>query len=572
MRLLAAVLLAFAAFAAPAVAATECPPGARCGKIDVPVDRSGAVPGTFPIAYATLPATGPRVGTVFFLAGGPGEAAIVYTTALKTELAPIRDAYDIVVVDQRGTGRSGEVDCNPVGSDDVVKDCAKELGNRRAFLTTKETARDLDDLRAALGLDKIVPLGVSYGTKVAGEYARRFPDRTAAVVLDSPTGVGPIDLMFLQGIAAAPRVLREACATGPCAESVKDAAVALYAAVKRVGGRGLRAELGPAELAEETRIKEDFVLNALLLGDADAGLRADLPAALVSLSRGDTAPATHLLERLIVAYAQAPDEDDEDDEDEPTEDLSSGTSRYLATACLEAALPWATTSAPGSRRAARRTYIRQLGPGAFAPFKPSTVWNDSPLDLCLSWPATSAPEAVPEAGPDVPVLVLSGRADLRTPLELATRVAAAYPRATVLDVPHVGHSVISADRSGCAVRGLQAFLSGAAPAPCTAAPTVPAARYLPASARGLSAKEAARLTVEALLHDLAATRVAAGPRPRYELLGLRGGDANVRKGRLTLRRVAWFRGVRVSGSVSAKTGKGRVTVHGPGKQRRTVRL
>lgn len=568
MRLLAAVLLAFAAFAAPAVAATECPSGARCGKIDVPVDRSGAVPGTFPIAYATLPATGPRVGTVFFLAGGPGEAAIIYTTALATELAPIRDGYDIVVVDQRGTGRSGEVECSPAGGGDAVKDCAKELGNRRAFLTTKETARDLDDLRAALGLEKIVPLGVSYGTKVAGEYARRFPERTAAVVLDSPTGVGPIDLLFLQGIAAAPRVLREACATGPCAESVKDAAVALYAAVKRVGGRGLPAQLGPAELAEKTRIKEDFVLNALLLGDADAGLRADLPAALLSLSRGDTAPATHLLERLIVAYAQAPDED----EDEPTAELNSGTSRYLATACLEAALPWATTSAPSTRRDARRAYIRRLGPGPFAPFKPSTVWDGSPLDLCLNWPATPTPEPVPEAGPDVPVLVLSGRADLRTPLELATRVAAAYPRATLLDVPHVGHSVISADRSGCAVRGLKTFLSGAAPAPCTAAPTVPAARYLPASARGLSARQAARDTVDALLHDLVATRAAAGQRARYELLGLRGGDATVRKGRLTMSRVSWFRGVRVTGSVSAKTGKGRVTVTGPGKQRRTVRL
>ncbi|RKQ86266.1 pimeloyl-ACP methyl ester carboxylesterase [Solirubrobacter pauli] len=571
MRLLAAVLLVFAAFAAPAVAATECPSGARCGKIDVPVDRSGAVAGTFPIAYATLPATGPRVGTVFFLAGGPGEAAIIYTTELATELAPIRDAYDIVVVDQRGTGRSGEVDCRSGGGfgDDAVEGCAKELGKRRAFLTTEETARDLEDLRAALGLEKIVPLGVSYGTKVAGEYARRFPERTAAVVLDSPTGVGPIDLLFLQGIAAAPRVLREACATGPCAESVKDAAVALYAAVKRVGGRGLPAQVGPAELAEKTRIKEDFVLNALLLGDADAGLRADLPAALLSLSRGDTAPATHLLERLIVAYAQAPDEDDED---ESTDEPDSGTSRYLATACLEAALPWATTSAPATRRDARRAYIRQLGPGPFAPFKPSTVWDGSPLDLCLNWPATPAPEPVPEAGPDVPVLVLSGRADLRTPLELATRVAADYPRATLLDVPHVGHSVISADRSGCAVRGLETFLNGAAPAPCTAAAAVPAARYLPASARGLSARQAARSTVDALLHDLVATRVVAGRRARYELLGLRGGEATVRNGRLTLSRVAWFRGVRVTGSVSAKTGKGRVTVTGPGKQRRTVRL
>ena len=304
MRLLIVVLLAFAAFAAPAVAATECPDGARCGKIDVPVDRAGSVPGTYPIAYATLPATGPRVGTIFFLAGGPGEAAIQYTADLQTEMAPIRTAYDIVLVDQRGTGRSGDVDCDEAGRAEVVVNaCAKRLGSRRAFLTTKETARDLDDLRAALGLEQIIPLGVSYGTKVAGEYARRFPQRTAAVVLDSTVGVGPIDLLFLEGIAAAPRVLREACATGPCAETVKDAGAALYGAVERVRRRGLRTTVTDGALAGEETIEEDFVLDALLLGDADAALRADLPAALASLSRGDAAPVTHLVERSITTRA-----------------------------------------------------------------------------------------------------------------------------------------------------------------------------------------------------------------------------------------------------------------------------
>jgi hypothetical protein len=172
----------------------------------------------------------------------------------------------------------------------------------------------------------------------------------------------------------------------------------------------------------------------------------------------------------------------------------------------------------------------------------------------------------------VPVLVLSGRADLRTPLELATRVAAAYPRGTLLDVPNVGHSVLGSDRSGCALRGLQTFLAGGAPAPCTGPPPVTAGRYLPASARGLSAKQVARLTVEGLLHDLAATRLAAGQRARYELVGLRDGGATVRRGRLKLDGVSWFRGVRVSGTVSAKTGRGRVAVRGPGRRVRTVQL
>lgn len=568
MRSFIAALLVLAAFAAPAAAtaATKCPEGARCGTLDVPVDHAGSVPGTYSIAYATLPATGPRAGTIFFLAGGPGEAAIIYTEDLKTELAAIRATHDIVLVDQRGTGRSDNVECGGSSAAGAIRDCAKELGDRRAFLTTKETALDLNDLRVKLGLEQIIPLGVSYGTKVAGEYARRFPQHTAAVVLDSPTGVGPIDLLFLQGIAAAPRVLREACATGPCAQSIPDAGAALYGAVKRVGGRGVRVREG--EIARGSRIKEDFVLDALLLGDADAGLRADMPAALVSLARGDATPAAHLLERLFIAYAQAGEE-----ESETEEDLDSSTSRYLATACLESALPWATTSGPASRRAARSDYLRQLGAAPFAPFKPSTVWKGSVLDLCLQWPATATPEPVADAGPDVPVLVLSGRADLRTPLELATRVAAAYPRATLLDVPHVGHSVLSADRSNCAVNGLRTFLAGAAPAPCTAVPApVTAAGYQPASAQGMSPAEAARGTVDGVLHDLAAVKYTAGRQSAYSLTGLRGGVAVAKGGRVTLRRIAWFRGVRVSGKVSAKTGKGRVTVTGLGRRTQTVKL
>jgi pimeloyl-ACP methyl ester carboxylesterase len=539
-------LLLLLLWAAPAAAAPECPAGARCGAIRVPVDRAGTVPGTFPVSWALLPATGPRQGTIVFLAGGPGESAIIYTADVKTVLAPLRATHDIVLVDQRGTGRSGEIDCQDALEDvelELGEGCARLVGDRRAFLTTKETARDLDDVRAALGVDRIIPLGVSYGTKVAGEYARRFPDRTAAVVLDSPVGVGPIDLLFLEGIRAAPRILREACATGPCARTVADPAAALYGGVARVQARPVGG------------VHERDVLAALRNGDGEPGLRADLPAALASLARGDAAPLAHLLQRPSGGRAPEFDPATEDD-------VGFSVSRYLATACLESALPWAPTSAPASRPAAARAFLRTA---VTAPFRPRSVYRRSAFELCETWPATPAPEPVPDAGPDVPALVLSGRADLRTPLELATRVAADYPRATLVDVPHVGHSVLAADPSGCAVRGLRAFLAGAAPGRCTAPREVPAAGYLPASARGLSARAVARLTVAGLLHDLA---VAGRP---YELRGLRGGYATVRGRRLTLRRVRWFRGVQVSGTVS-RAGRGRVTVRGLGGPPRTVKL
>jgi hypothetical protein len=75
--------------AAPAAAA-RCPDKARCGSITVPLDHSGATPGELPIGYAILPAKGPKTGTLFFLGGGPGEAAVAFTDLVRKELAPLR--------------------------------------------------------------------------------------------------------------------------------------------------------------------------------------------------------------------------------------------------------------------------------------------------------------------------------------------------------------------------------------------------------------------------------------------------------------------------------------------------
>ena len=130
LRLFIIGLTLLAAVAAPtAAAAATCPYQARCGSITVPLDHSGATPGTLPLGYAILPATGTKTGTIFFLSGGPGESAVVYTGMIRKELAPLRATHDIVMVDQRGTGRSGAVNCKSMRS---VAGCAKKLGARRA--------------------------------------------------------------------------------------------------------------------------------------------------------------------------------------------------------------------------------------------------------------------------------------------------------------------------------------------------------------------------------------------------------------------------------------------------------
>ena len=550
LRLFIIGLTLLAAAAAPtAAAAATCPYQARCGSITVPLDHSGATPGTLPLGYAILPATGTRTGTIFFLSGGPGESAVVYTGMIRKELAPLRASHDIVMVDQRGTGRSGAVKCNSKRS---VQRCAKKLGAKRPFLTTVETAKDLDDLRAALALEKITPLGVSYGTKVAGEYARRFPDRTASVILDSPVGVEPIDFDALGGIAAMPRILREVCADGPCAGTVKDAGAALFAAVKRVRETNVRLRIGGGS----ERVREGDIFLVMRMSDFEPALRADLPAVLASLAHGDAAPFGHLFLRmsdlggLNASAARA----------------AAGGRRLQRLALPGDRLRGGEAAVvahvgPSTRGAANAAYLKRLGTRPFAPFKPSIVNEAGVSAECRKWPSTPVPEPPPAATPDVPVLVISGRDDIRTPFEGAQAVAAAFPHATVLAVPHVGHSVLTTDPEGCALAGAAAFLAGQPVAPCATKPFVPSGAYYPASFRGSPAK-AAESTVAAIRHDLDVARAGdEHPPSRFTLRGLRGGAALVRRGAFELRNVSLFKGLRVSGKLSA-AGNGTLRVRG----------
>ena len=230
---IAALALLAALAIAPAALAAPCPTGATCSQLTVPLDHTGATPGILPLAYAKVAATGTATGTIVLLSGGPGQSAIPLTGGIVQLLAPLRKHYDIVLPDQRGTGRSGATSCTLAAPADVAA-CATKLGDKRAFLNTTETALDLEDLRRALGVDKLTLLGVSYGTKVAGEYARRFPQHTAAVVLDSPVSVDGLDGVERMPVLGAPRVLREVCHPGPCSRTVRDPQAALDAAVARL--------------------------------------------------------------------------------------------------------------------------------------------------------------------------------------------------------------------------------------------------------------------------------------------------------------------------------------------------
>src|SRR4051812_24342951 len=140
---------------------TRCPGQAQfdCGTINVPLDYSGNVPGTVALRFAARRSF-PRNGKIIFaLTGGPGQQGIDFASQSALSLEPALSQYRVVMLDQRGTGRSGVLRCPALQSGralDVVPPtalaaCAARIGPRRAFYSSSDTVLDLESLRKALG-------------------------------------------------------------------------------------------------------------------------------------------------------------------------------------------------------------------------------------------------------------------------------------------------------------------------------------------------------------------------------------------------------------------------------------
>ena len=190
------------------------PVEAQCGTLEVPEDPASPDGRRIALNIAWLPANdGNSAGTedpVFFIAGGPGQAATEHAAAVKRSLAEVLKQRDILMVDQRGTGQSNPLDCldqsgQPMELDATdaptveqiaafAGECAAGLAGRAdpRFYTTTDAVRDLDAVRTALGAERVNLVGVSYGTRVAQQYAATHPDHTRTVVLD---GVAPNGLV-----------------------------------------------------------------------------------------------------------------------------------------------------------------------------------------------------------------------------------------------------------------------------------------------------------------------------------------------------------------------------------------
>jgi pimeloyl-ACP methyl ester carboxylesterase len=180
--------------------------GAECGELQVPMDYSRPDGLKITIAMSRLEATGDRIGTMVLNDGGPGGPGLSMPLRLRVAMKAAGSRYDLIGLDPRFVGRSTPVDGKlPIagwpwagGTDkasflrstklqaDIAARCGDEADSVLQYVNTRNTARDIDRVRIALGEDKISYLGYSYGTYLGSVYLQLFPGRTDRVVLDGP--------------------------------------------------------------------------------------------------------------------------------------------------------------------------------------------------------------------------------------------------------------------------------------------------------------------------------------------------------------------------------------------------
>jgi pimeloyl-ACP methyl ester carboxylesterase len=580
--------------------------GFDCASLSLPLDRSDALAGSVRLSVERLPAgAAPSHTAVLALAGGPGQAAIPLAQATAKLVAPALGTRDLLVFDQRGTGASGPLTCSALEGEEsfnaigpAFERCAQQIGPSRGSYTTQESVADIEAIRQAAGYEKLVLFGVSYGTKVALEYAERYPQNVEALVLDSVVPTERNDPFSVSMFQAMKPVFEELCSAGACAGITTDPLGDLARLAVRLRKHALSGYvydgMGHRHRAALSNVD---LLNLIGAGDLNPALRALLPASVQSALRGDPEPLLRLnllSEGLIPNLPGTPLVSTE-----KALGNRSGTplassdgideALFVDTTCEEASFPWQRSAAPKTRLAEALNALHAQPASDFYPFDASTAWANSVLPGCAQWPNVAPVPPVASPLPAAPTLILSGAQDLRTPTSGAETLAARIPGAQVIVVPYTGHSVLGTDFSGCAETAVKEFFSSETAQPCTTAhnpfdptPITPTKLTLVKAVGGLAGRRGSTLAVALdTIIDLERQVVGATLQAEQELPngasfgGLRGGFAQVTPSSLRLHRLSFVNGVQLTGTFAIEKGHLRpanVQVEGSQAARGTVRI
>ncbi len=427
MPLAPAVLATVLQLAPCHVAGTAEP--ARCGTLEVWEDREERSGRRIPIHIVVFPATTRKAAPdpLFVIAGGPGQSVTEFAAVLMRDFAFAHATRDIVFVDQRGTGGSNALQCSlgetfndiiqsvAIGVDaDLasVTKCRGEL-ERHADLrlyTTPLAVEDLDEVRAALGYERINLFGASYGTRVALVYLRRFPHRARSAILRA---LAAVDLRLPATVVAdSERALNRlfgacdgdsACRTAyPALEQSLKAAIARLKHEPAV----VRATDPRTARSHDVRVDDQVFSTTIFFLLFTTEWSKDIPRIVHTAARGDFGPLAAVLPLNVLTAAP----------------VHWGMRRSVL--CSEDV---ALTTEDEVRRASDASVVGDTS-------------NLGLLASCDEWPKGTLPRSYFDpVHSTVPILAISGVEDPVLPPHRAEAALRTLPNATHLVVPGTAH-------------------------------------------------------------------------------------------------------------------------------------
>jgi pimeloyl-ACP methyl ester carboxylesterase len=406
----------------------EGPTDAYCGTLTVFENRDTGIGRQIDLWVVVLPslASTPGADPLFFLAGGPGQSAARLASQVRVMFRHVQRTRDIVLVDQRGTGKSNPLNCrskaNSLGEltqgSDValarLRRCLSAYDADVRLYTTDIAMDDLDDVRTFLGYDRINLYGGSYGTRAALVYLRQHGEHVRSVVLD---GVAPTDMrlpLFTARDAqlALDNALVDCDAEPACRRAFPEMGTRIRHLVASLEQHPRRVRIVHPRtgIAEEVNVDARLVASVIFSALYSPLTASIVPALVDRAERNDF--------QGLFALALA------------TEDAGDNMSigMQLSVLCSEDA-----------SQVSARELKEETSSSVFA-----SHLIGSQLDACAMWPKgkVEADYYRPVVS-NVPVLVLSGEVDPVTPPGWGDAVVKHLSRGLHIVVPSTGHGVVA---------------------------------------------------------------------------------------------------------------------------------
>lgn len=414
-----------------------------CGSHEVWEDRASRQGRRISLGIAVIPARrrAAEHDPIVVLAGGPGQGAIALASQVLPLFSRLNDTRDIVLIDQRGTGRSNALACEDEKTTSIqamfedalpermVLDCLASLDADPRHYATPAAVADLDETLGALGYGQVNLWGGSYGTRVALEFLRRHPGRVRTATLDGVAPMGmKLPLSFVaDGESAFDKLVADCEKQAACAQAYPGLSQEVRSLRSQLARRPAQASITDPVTGEPQglRVTENVLLSSLFRPLYAPELASLVPLAIARAAGGDFNP---LLAQNLEFTADV------------AENLSVGM--HLSVVCSEDVPRITPADLAGTTKA----------------FFGRTLVDDF-LRACRHWPRAELPADFYEpVRSRAPVLILSGGIDPATPPRHGDEVAATLTHARHAVAPNLSHGVSG---RGCAPRLIERFIRDA---------------------------------------------------------------------------------------------------------------